>query len=141
LRIAQHSRAVARHDGAMSLSVPVPRHLEGRPEDVRPRLARLGYPDEMTGLEPPVQRLANFLIAAERDLSHVQTRYFQARRSGDAGTIATALARKEAAERTIGRLRVQLYAERRQQLLQSANGSPDRTATPPRTLLDRFFVR
>ena len=54
----------------MTLTVPVPRHLEPRPEDIRPRLARLGYPDEMTGLEPPVQRLANFLIAAERDLSH-----------------------------------------------------------------------
>ena len=125
----------------MTLTVPVPRHLEPRPEDVRPRLARLGYPDEMTGLEPPVQRLANFLIAAERDLSHVQSRFFEARRSGDPETIAAAVARKEAAERTIGRLRVQLYAERRQQLLQSGKASSDRTATPQRTLLDRFFVR
>jgi hypothetical protein len=125
----------------MTLTAPVPRHLEPRPQDVRPRLARLGYPDEMTGLEPPVQRLANFLIAAERDLTHVQTRYFEARRIGDADTIAAAIARKEAAERTIGRLRVQLYAERRQQLLQSAMASPERTAKPQRTLLDRFFVR
>ena len=124
----------------MTLTVPVPRHLEPRPEDVRPRLARLGYPDEMTGLEPPVQRLANFLIAAERDLSHVQSRFFEARRSGDPDIIAAAVSRKEAAERTIGRLRVQLYAERRQQLLQSGRPSQGRTATP-RTLLDRFFVR
>ena len=125
----------------MALTVPVPRHLEPRPEDVRPRLARLGYPDELTGLEPPRQRLANFLIAAERDLSHVQSRYFAARRSGDPDVIAAAVARKESAERAIGRLRVQLYAERRQQLLRAAKSRPARLATPQQSLLQRFFIR
>lgn len=125
----------------MALTVPVPRHLEPRPEDLRPRLARLGYPDELTGLEPPRQRLANFLIAAERDLSHVQSRYFEARRSGDPDIIAAAAGRKESAEQAIGRIRVQLYAERRRHLLQTAPARPGRTATLPRSVFQRFFIR
>ena len=88
----------------MSHPVPVPRHLAPRPEDARPRLARLGHPDEMTGMEPPVQRMANYLIAAERELSHVQSRFFEARRGGDPDAIAAATARQDAAKREIGRL-------------------------------------
>jgi hypothetical protein len=125
----------------MSYPVPVPRHLEPRPEDARPRLARLGHPDELTGMEPPVQRLANFLIAAERDLSHVQTRFFQARRSGDPEIIAAAKARKEEAEQSIGRLRLQLYAERRRRLLQSAaeSASAEQASAGQSSLLQRVF--
>ena len=51
----------------MSLTVPVPRHLEPRPEDARPRLARLGYPDELTGMEPPVQRILARVIEIHSD--------------------------------------------------------------------------
>src|SRR4029078_13151799 len=85
----------------MPLTIPVPRHLEPHPEDVRPRLARLGHPDEMTGLEPPVQRWANFLIAAERNLSDVQSRFFEARRDGDPDAMATLTAQWESAERAV----------------------------------------
>jgi len=123
----------------MPLTVPVPRHLEPRPEDVRPRLARLGHPDEMTGLEPPVQRLENFLIAAERNLSDVQSRFFEARRGGDPDAMATLSAQWEAAERAVGSFRLQLYQERRRQLLLSEPARVD--ATAPRSLLQRFFVR
>ena len=124
----------------MSVTVPVPRHLAPRPEDARPRLARLGHPDELTGMEPPVQRMANFLIAAERELSHVQSRYFAARRGGDPDAIAAAVARQEAAKREIGRLRVQLYAERRRELLQRGSSSAgDETAQ--RSLIQRLVGR
>jgi hypothetical protein len=124
----------------MSLTVPVPRHLEPRPEDARPRLARLGYPDELTGMEPPVQRMANYLIAAERQLSHVQSRYFEARRGGDPDAIAAAIARQDAAKREIGRLRVRLYSERRRELLQRGAGQPD-ADTAQRSLVQRFLGR
>jgi hypothetical protein len=124
----------------MTLTVPVPRHLEPRMEDLRPRLARLGHPDELTGMEPPRQRMANYLIAAERELSHVQTRFFEARRDGDPDVIAAALARRDAAEATIGKLRIQLYSERRQDLLQRA--SPQTAAAAaPRSMVQRFFGR
>ena len=124
----------------MSVTAPVPRHLAPRPEDARPRLARLGHPDELTGMEPPVQRMANFLIAAERELSHVQSRYFAARRGGDPDAIAAAVARQEAAKREIGRLRVQLYAERRRELLQRGSSSAgDETAQ--RSLIQRLVGR
>ena len=124
----------------MTPTVPVPRHLEPRMEDLRPRLARLGNPDELTGMEPPRQRMANYLIAAERELSHVQTRFFEARRGGDPDVIAAAQARQDAAEARIGRLRVQLYRERRQVLLQHAR---PQTAAPaaPRSMVQRFFGR
>ncbi len=124
----------------MSLTVPVPRHLAPRPEDARPRLARLGHPDELTGMEPPVQRMANYLIAAERELSHVQSRYFEARRGGDPDAIAAAIARQEAAKREIGRLRVQLYAERRRELLQRGSSSTG-DETSQRSLIQRFVGR
>jgi hypothetical protein len=124
----------------MALTVPVPRHLEPRPEDARPRLARLGHPDELTGMEPPIQRLANFLIAAERQLSHVQSRYFEVRRGGDPNAIAAAEARQEAAKREIGRLRVQLYAERRRELLQRGASMAD-GGTAPRSLIHRLVGR
>ncbi|HEY8179963.1 MAG TPA: hypothetical protein VIH33_06135 [Candidatus Limnocylindria bacterium] len=124
----------------MSVTAPGPRHLAPRPEDARPRLARLGHPDELTGMEPPVQRMANFLIAAERELSHVQSRYFAARRGGDPDAIAAAIARQEAAKREIGRLRVQLYAERRRELLQRGSSSAgDETAQ--RSLIQRLVGR
>ena len=124
----------------MSLTVPVPRHLAPRPEDARPRLARLGHPDELTGMEPPVQRMANYLIAAERELSHVQSRYFAARRGGDPDAIAAAVARQEAAKREIGRLRVQLYAERRRELLQRGSSSAG-NETAQRSLIQRLVGR
>ena len=124
----------------MSLAVPVPRHLEPRPEDARPRLARLGYPDELTGMEPPVQRMANFLIAAERQLSHFQSRYFEARRGGDPNAIAAAIARQDAAKREIGRLRVQLYTERRRQLLQRGASQSD-ADTSQRSMIQRVLGR
>jgi len=124
----------------MSLTVPVPRHLEPRPEDARPRLARLGYPDELTGMEPPVQRMANYLIAAERQLSHVQSRFFEARRGGDPDAIAAAIARQDAAKREIGRLRVQLYTERRRELLQRGASQPG-SETSERSLIQRFLGR
>jgi hypothetical protein len=124
----------------MSVTVPVPRHLAPRPEDARPRLARLGHPDELTGMEPPVQRMANFLIAAERELSHVQSRYFAARRGGDPDAIAAAVARQEAAKREIGRLRVQLYAERRRELLQRGSSSAG-DETTQRSLIQRLVGR
>ena len=91
-------------------------------------------------MEPPVQRMANYLIAAERELSHVQSRYFQARRSGDPDAIAAAAARQDAAKREIGKLRVQLYAQRRRQLLQG--GTPwTGTSTSQRSLAQRLFGR
>jgi hypothetical protein len=124
----------------MSVTAPVPRHLAPRPEDARPRLARLGHPDELTGMEPPVQRMANFLIAAERELSHVQSRYFAARRGGDPDAIAAAVARQEAAKREIGRLRVQLYAERRRELLQRGSSSSG-SETAQRSLIQRLVGR
>lgn len=124
----------------MSVTVPVPRHLAPRPEDARPRLARLGHPDELTGMEPPVQRMANFLIAAERELSHVQSRYFAARRGGDPDAIAAAVARQEAAKREIGRLRVLLYSERRRELLQRGASSSD-NETAQRSLIQRLVGR
>ncbi len=124
----------------LTLTVPVPRHLEPRPEDARPRLARLGHPDELTGMEPPRQRMANYLIAAERELSHVQSRYFEARRSGDPDVIVKAAARWDAAEEKIARLRLQLYAERRRHLLESrADDSGNGHA--PRSLIERFLGR
>ena len=124
----------------MTLTVPVSRHLEPRPEDLRPRLARLGHPDELTGMEPPRQRMANYLIDAERQLSHVQSRFFEARRTGDPDVIAAAVARRERAEQSIARYRLQLYAERRQQLLESraARLYGDQA---PRSLIQRFFGR
>ena len=124
----------------MTHPVPVPRHLEPRPEDARPRLARLGHPDEMTGMEPPVQRMANYLIAAERELSHVQSRFFEARRGGDPDAIAAAAARQDAAKREIGRLRVQLYAERRRELMQRGASAPGRE-TEGRSLIQRLVGR
>jgi hypothetical protein len=124
----------------MSVTAPVPRHLAPRPEDARPRLARLGHPDELTGMEPPVQRMANFLIAAERELSHVQSRYFAARRGGDPDAIAAAVARQEAAKREIGRLRVLLYSERRRELLQRGASSSD-NETAQRSLIQRLVGR
>jgi hypothetical protein len=125
----------------MALTVPVPRHLEPRPEDLRSRLARLGNPEELTGMEPPIQRLANFLIAAERELSHVQTRFFEAQRSGDAEVIAAAAARKAAAEAAIGSLRVQLFTERRRQLLQRGEVAPAASVDEQRSLMQRFIER
>jgi hypothetical protein len=124
----------------LTLTVPVPRHLEPRPEDARPRLARLGYPDELTGMEPPRQRMANYLIAAERELSHVQSRYFEARRSGDPEVIARAAARWDAVEDRIARYRLQLYAERRRHLLERA-GLDTANGHAPRSLVERFFGR
>ena len=124
----------------MALTVPVPKHLEPRPEDGRSRLGRLGHPDELTGMEPPVQRFANYLIAAERNLSHVQSRYFEAQRSGDERAIAAAAARKDAAQREIGRLRVQLYSERRRELLARgarAAGSAETSSSLIQRLLGR----
>ena len=124
----------------MTLTVPVPRHLEPRPEDLRPRLARLGHPDELTGMEPPRPRMANYLIDAERQLSHVQSRFFEARRTGDPEVIAAADARRERAEQSIARYRLQLYAERRQQLLESRSARPNGDQVP-RSLIQRFFGR
>lgn len=124
----------------MALTVPVPRHLEPRPEDLRPRLARLGYPDELTGMEPPRQRMANYLIDAERQLSHVQSRYFEARRTGDPYVIAAAVARREAAEQRIARYRLQLYAERRRQLLVGRARQPVAEGAP-RSLILRVLGR
>ena len=124
----------------MSVTAPVARHLAPRPEDARPRLARLGHLDELTGMEPPVQRMANFLIAAERELSHVQSRYFAARRGGDPDAIAAAVARQEAAKREIGRLRVLLYAERRRELRQRGASSSD-NETAQRSLIQRLVGR
>lgn len=121
----------------MSLTVPVPKHLEPRPEDLRPRLARLGHPDELTGMEPPIQRMANYLIAAERELTHVQSRYFEARRGGDPDAIAAAVARQDAAERAIGKLRLQLYQQRRRELLGDATRPADESS--PRSLVQRLF--
>ena len=122
----------------MTLTVPVPRHLEPRMEDLRPRLSRLGHPDEMTGMEPPRQRMANYLIAAERELSHVQTRFFEARRGGDPDAIAAAIARQDRAEAEIGRLRLQLYGERRRELMRQRAQRPE-VATAPRSLVQRLF--
>ena len=124
----------------MTLTVPVPRHLEPRPEDLRPRLSRLGHPDELTGMEPPRQRMANYLIDAERQLSHVQSRFFEARRSGDPEVIAAAVARRERAEQAIARYRLQLHAERRRQLLEGrpAHSNADQA---PRSLVQRFLGR
>ncbi len=100
----------------------------------------LGYPDELTGMEPPVQRMANYLIAAERQLSHFQSRYFEARRGGDPDAIAAAIARQDAAKREIGRLRVQLYTERRRELLQRGASESD-ADTSQRSLIQRFLGR
>jgi hypothetical protein len=108
-------------------------------EDLRPRLARLGHPDELTGMEPPRQRVANYLIAAERELSHVQTRCFEARRGGDPDVIAAAVARQDAAEAEIGRLRFQLYGERRRELLRRRPQGP--APATPLSLVQRFFGR
>ena len=124
----------------MTLPNPVARHVEPRPDDVRPRLARLGHPDELSGMEPPIQRMANYLIAAERELSHVQTHYFAARRGGDPDAIAAAVARQEAAKREIGRIRVQLYAERRRELLQRGASHAGSTPAQP-SLIQRLVGR
>ncbi|HEX6474643.1 MAG TPA: hypothetical protein VF114_06110 [Candidatus Limnocylindria bacterium] len=124
----------------MILTIPVPRHLEPRPEDARPRLARLGHPDELTGMEPPRQRMANYLIAAERELSHVQSRYFEARRTGDPEVIAKAAARWDAAEDRIAKIRLQLYAERRRQLLERASLESG-NGHAPRSVIERLFGR
>lgn len=91
-------------------------------------------------MEPPRQRMANYLIAAERELSHVQSRYFEARRTGDPEVIAKAAARWDAAEDRIARIRLQLYAERRRQLLERASHESG-NGHAPRSLVERFLGR
>lgn len=121
--------------------MPGARHIRPRPEDVRPRLSRLGRPDELTGQEPPLQRAANELIAAERQLTHLQTRYLEARRSGDSPAISQAASRQAGAVQHIERLRAQLYAERQRELLASSGDRtrPRRAHGP--SLLQRIFGR
>jgi hypothetical protein len=96
-----------------------PRHLQAPTEDSRPRLSRLGHPEELTGSEPPTQRIANELIAAERDLTDHQTHVLVARRDGDPDAESFATARQKATTDRIGALRDQLHAERRRELLRS----------------------
>ena len=96
-----------------------PRHLQGPTEDLRPRLSRLGRPDELTGSEPPTQRIANELIAAERDLTDHQTHFLAARRDGDPAAASLAAANQQATADRIDALRTRLHAERRRELLQS----------------------
>lgn len=95
----------------------------------------------MTGQEPRLQRAANELIAAERQLTHLQTRYLEARRGGDPPTISLAASRQQGAVQRIERLRGKLYAERQRELLAS---SDDRTRPRPAhgpSLLRRMFGR
>jgi hypothetical protein len=123
----------------MTTSLPRARHLRPRPDDVRPRLSRLGHPDALTGQEPPLQRAANELIAAERHLTHLQTRHLEARRSGDPPAISAAASRQAGAEDRIERLRARLHEERRRELLAARAGPPLPGAPRERPLLRRFF--
>ena len=91
-------------------------------------------------MEPPRQRMANYLIAAERELSHVQSRYFEARRTGDPDVIVKAAARWDAAEEKIARLRLQLYAERRRHLLER-HADDSGNGRAPRSLIERVLGR
>ena len=94
-----------------------PRHLTSLTEDSRPRLSRLGRPDELTGSEPPTQRTAHELIAAERDLTDHQTHFLNARRKGDRDGAAYAAAMQQATAERIDGLRTRLHDERRRELL------------------------
>ena len=95
-----------------------PRHLNPPTADSRPRLSRLGHPEEMTGGEPPMQRIANELIAAERDLTDHQTHFLAARCDGDPDAASMAASRQRATTARIDALRASLHAERRRELLQ-----------------------
>ena len=96
-----------------------PRHLRAATEDPRPRLSRLGHPDELTGSEPPTQRIAHELIAAERDLTDHQTHILAARRDGNPDAASLAAASQRATTARIDALRARLHAERRRELLRS----------------------
>jgi hypothetical protein len=103
---------------SMATSSTRPRHLHPPTEDPRPRLSRLGHPEELTGGEPATQRIANELIAAERDLTDHQPRVLMARRDGDQDAATLAAARQRATTDRIDALRERLYTERRRALLQ-----------------------
>ena len=94
------------------------RHLTGLlRENPRPRLSRLGNLEDLTGAETPRQRTAHELIAAEGDLTEYQTRLVYARRDGDPAQASLAAASRDATTRRIDRLRIELHAERRRELL------------------------
>lgn len=76
-----------------------------------------------------MQRTANELIAAERQLADHQSRYLEARRTGDAAAASLAASGQDGALRQIERLRAQLYEERRRELLGIGPGA--RPVPPP----------
>jgi hypothetical protein len=92
--------------------------------------------EELTGHERPTQRTANELIAAERELSHLQTRVLQARRDADAALALSAEARQDRAARQITALRARLYEERRRELLDDADAR-----APRRSLFGQLLGR
>jgi hypothetical protein len=96
-----------------------PRYLQAPTEDPRPRLSRLGHPEELTGNEPPTQLIANQLIAAERALTDHQTLFLAARRDGDTDAASLAAASQRATTQRIDALRARLHDERRRELLRS----------------------
>jgi hypothetical protein len=96
-----------------------PQLLRASTRDRRPRLRRLGHPEELTGRESPVQRTANELIAAELALTHHQTRFIYARREGDQLGAWDAASRQTATARRIDALRRRLRDQRRRELLAS----------------------
>src|SRR5919106_4362033 len=104
-------------DWCMTTPLLRARHLRGRPQDVRSRLSQLGHPEQLSGREPPLQRTANELIAAERQLADHQSRYLETRRTGDAAAASLAASGQDRALRQIEALRAQLYEERRRELL------------------------
>jgi hypothetical protein len=119
------------------------RHLRGRPRDVRSRVSQLGHPEQLTGREPALQRTANELIAAERQLAEHQSRYLEARRTGDAAAASLAASGQDRAIRQIEYLRAQLYEERRRELLGfDSSARPARRPAERRTsLVQRLLGR